>query len=282
MTTQQRIILTRLLIGYMLCFLFLRFFEHATPSGIMQPPLFNVQMDISYWAFRLSPLPMLIVYNPIGAIIFDALLLGFGIASFLFPLKTWLIISFSIFIFIFILTANGFGMHHAHWMTGIMIVLFPFWFKDNTRCKQLWEGIRYYTCFLYVMAFIWKTGIGNSFFNWQQGIGTFKLNLVTYLYQNPEGWLSGFFRWCIRESWFLNTGNVLIMIMEASMIIGFFTKRWDRILFWFPIIIHLATYLFSDVLFLELLILDVSFLNMNQLDRLSQYFKKISNPVIAP
>ena len=273
MTNKQRIILTRLVVGYMLFFLLLRFFEHGTSSGLMKPPLFIVQMDITYWAYRLSPIPGLIIYNKIGSIVFDCLLFGSGILSFLFPLKTRLIIPFSLFVFIYILTLNGFGMHHAHWMTGMMIVLFPFWVKDNNKFYLLWQGVRYYTCFVYAMAFIWKTAIGDSFFNWQQGLGSFKLNLVAYMYHNPDTLLSSFYRWCIREGWFLNAGNLIIMLLEASMILGFFTKKWDGLLFWIPVIIHVATYFFSDVLFLELLVLDFSLLGVKQLDRFQTFIK---------
>jgi hypothetical protein len=273
MTNKQRIILTRIVVGYILFFLFLRLFEHTTPSGLMKPPLFKVQMDIAYWAYELSHIPDLIIYNKTGAICFDCLLFGSGCLCFIFPLQTRWIIPFSIGVFIYVLTLNTFGMHHAHAMSGMMIVLLPFWVADNARFYLFWQGIRYYTCYLYGMAFVWKTLIGDSFFNWQQGIGSFKINLVTYMYHNPGTLLSGFYRWCIREDWFLNAGNVLIVLLEASMILGFFTKKWDRLLFWFPVIIHLTTYFFSEVLFLELLVLDFSLLTTNQLDSLSQYFK---------
>jgi len=271
---------TRIVIGYILFFLLLRFFEHGTSSRLNGPPLFIVQMDITYWAYRLSPIPGLIIYNKIGSIVFDCLLFSTGILSFLFPLRTRFIIPFSIFVFINTLTLNGFGMHHAHWMTGVMIVLFPFWVKDNSKFYLLWQGIRYYTCFVYGMAFIWKTWIGDSFFNWQQGIGSFKLNLVAYLYHNPDTLLSSFYRWCVREKWFLNSGNLVITLMEASMIIGFFTKKWDKLLFWLPIFIHLVTYFFSDVLFFELLVLDFSFLSVRQLDGLSHFLYRSASPTV--
>jgi hypothetical protein len=274
MTNTQRVILTRLVVGYMLIFLLLRLLENATPTGLLKPPLFIVQMDISYWAYRLSHIADFILYNRVGAICFDFLLFGSGCLCLLFPLQIRWVMLFSILVIIYILTLNGFGMHHAHSMTGMMIVLLPFWVIDNAKFYLLWQGIRYYTCFLYSMAFFWKTIIKDSFFNWQQGIGSFKLNLVTYMFHNPDTWLSAFFRWCIREDWFLNAGNLLLMLIEASMILGFFTKKWDKLLFWFPVFIHLTTYFFSDVLFFELLVLDFSFLSLRQLDGIGRFFQK--------
>jgi hypothetical protein len=39
------------------------------------------------------------------------------------------------------------------------------------------------------------------------------------------------------------------------MVIGFFTKKYDRLIILFPIAIHLCTYVFADVFFIEMLVL---------------------------
>ncbi|HEV3252364.1 MAG TPA: hypothetical protein VGZ71_15495 [Puia sp.] len=272
MNNQQRIIITRIAVGYLLIFLFLRFIEHVTPSGWMGPPLFNPQMDLTYWVFKLLGLPTLMVYNRTGAIVFDFLLFASGILSLLFPLQVKFIIPFSILLFVYVVAFNGFGMHHGHALTGMMIVLFPFWARDNSKFHLLWQGIRYYTCYVYGLSFIWKILPGNSFFNWQQGVGTFKINLVEYMYHNPHNILTAFYRWCVREDWILNAGNIFVIILEGLMMIGFFTKKWDKTLFWLPVMIHLATYFFSDVLFFELLVLDFSLLGLEQIDTIGKKF----------
>ncbi|HTQ63293.1 MAG TPA: hypothetical protein VMI12_00770 [Puia sp.] len=273
MSSGQRIIITRCIIIYILCFLLLRFIEYTTPSRLLSPPLFNLQLDITYWVYALLGIPEIIVHNPIGAVIFDFLLFLTGIFAIIFPLNRYFVISFTLLTIIYVLTFNAFATHHSHSMAGMMVILLPFWVADNEKCFLLWQGIRYYTCYIYSISFIWKTFIGSSFFNWEQGVGTFKSNLVDYLYHNPETLLSGFYRWCIREEWFLNIGNIFIVLLEGFMMIGFFTKKYDKILFWFPIIIHVTTYFFSDVLFFELLVLDFSLLNMNQFERMNARLK---------
>ncbi len=277
MNNQQRIIITRIVVGYLLIFLFLRFLEHVTPSRWMGPPLFNPQMDLTYWIFKILNLPSLIVYKRIGAVVFDLLLFASGILSLLFPLQRRFIFPFSLFLFVYVIAFNGFAIHHAHALTGMMIVLIPFWAGDNNRFYLLWQGIRYYTCYVYGLSFIWKILPGNSFFNWQQGVGTFKANLVEYMYHNPTSLLTGFYEWCIREGWILNAGNILVVILEGLMIIGFFTKKWDKMLFWFPVIIHLLTYIFSDVLFLELLVLDFPLLSLKQIESIGKKFAFLKN-----
>lgn len=265
MNNTQRTIITRIVISYILLFLVLRFIEHLTPSRLLAPPLFHLQLDISYWLYKLSGIPSLIIYNKTGAILFDLLMFGTGLLSLIFPLQRKWLIPFSVFLFIYAISFNTFVMHHTHSNAGLMIVLFPFWFADNTRFFLLWQGIRYYTCFLYFTSFAWKL-VKGSFFNWQQGIGTFKVNMAEYIYHNPDNVLSGFYRYCIRHDWLLNAGNIILALMEGMMIIGFFTKKMDRLLFWIPVTIHVVTYFFSDVLFFELLVLDFSLLSGKKIE----------------
>ena len=270
MTKEQRIILTRMVVGLMLIFLFIRFFQHTTASGMGSPPLFTIGLDITYWIYKMSNIPTLVIQSPVGAGLFDMLLFCSGLLAFIFPLRRTFIISFSILVFIYGLSFNAYGMHHAHAFGGMMIVLIPFWFADHSSFYLLWQGVRYYTCYIYLASFIWKAFISHSAFYWQQGINTFRFNLVEYLYHNPTGLLPSIYRWCIRETWFLNAGNLLIVLLEATMLIGFFTKKWDRYLFWIPVFIHATTYFFSDVMFLEILVLDISLLSMQQIDFLGR------------
>ncbi|HMH34233.1 MAG TPA: hypothetical protein VK543_14445 [Puia sp.] len=271
MNITQRILLTRIVTGFILFFLILRFFEHATPSRFLAPPLFLVQLDIAYWLYKLADLPGLIVVNKTGAVFFDICLFLSGILLFFFPLRKIWILSFTILLFIYAISFNYFGMHHTHPLAGFMLILFPFWAADNVRFNMLWEGMRYYTCYLYGMSFIWKTCIGDSFFNWKQGIGSFKLNLVNYLYQNPDTLLSGFYRWCLQESWLINSGWILVILLEGFMLVGFFTKKFDALLFWIPVIIHFSTYLFANAFFIELLVLDFTFLTGRQLKKIDGF-----------
>ena len=104
-------------------------------------------------------------------------------------------------------------MHHTHMLTGFMVVLFPFWVRGNKAFTLSWQGIRYYTCYIYTMAFLWKVMFQHSFFNIEQGIASFKLNLVEYLYHNPSTFLAGWYRLCLRQEWIVNTGWVLVVLL---------------------------------------------------------------------
>jgi hypothetical protein len=71
-------------------------------------------------------------------------------------------------------------------------------------------------------------------------------------------------------------GTIFIFLLEGVMVIGFFTKKFDSLILFLPILIHAATYLFADVFFFDMLIGVLSFLSMRQILRLASY-----SPIIA-
>ena len=277
MENKQRIILTRLVTGSLLFFLLLRFTGQATLSSLESPSLFTVDLDITYWLYKLSGLPALIIHNKTGAVLFDILLFCTGILSFLFPLQRKWIIPFSILLFIYAISINTFSTHHVGQVSGFMIVLWPFWVKDNYKFYLAWQGMRYYTCLVYLMAFTWKTCWNDSFYHFHQGVNSFKPNLFDYIYQNPDSLMTEIYHWFLRHEWVLNAGEKFITILEGVMVIGLFTKKYDRRLFWVPVMIHGITYFFSDVFFIELLVIDLSLLSVSQLDRLGDWFYRLNS-----
>lgn len=242
------------------------------------PPLFYLGLDITYWLLVLSKFHALILYHPIAAILFDLMTFCTGILTILFPLQRRWVIPFALSQFLYPLLFNSVLMHHSHPQAGLMLVMIPFCFKDSRMFSLLWEGMRYYVCYVYAMAFVWKTLIGDSFFQWQHGVYSFKSNLAEYLFHNQDSLMAGIYRFLIRHDWILNAGNTIIFLLEGIMIVGFFSKKYDRWLFLCPIIIHIATYFFSDVLFMELLVLDFALLSSQQLQRIGQKWSLLLYP----
>jgi hypothetical protein len=83
--------------------------------------------------------------------------------------------------------------------------------------------------------------------------------------------MSSVIKFTITHPLLLNSGLMLIYLLEAIMVIGFFTKKWDHFLLWIPIIVHLSTYFFSDVYFLEMLIGILPFLSNSFINSLGNF-----------
>jgi hypothetical protein len=273
---KERIILTRLVFLFIFLSLTFRFFINTTPSHFLQPSLFLLRFDYTYWAYKLSPIPDVIIQNKTGAYIFDVLLFATCLLSILFPLKRIFIICFGCLFFVYTLSYNMYIVHHAHPLSVMTLITLPFWAAKKENWKLLWEGMRYYICFIYTASFIWKTIYGTSFFFWNNGVNSAKLNLAEYIYHNPGSIISALLRYLISHPACLNIGNIIIVLLEGTMVIGFFTKKFDKYLMLLPVIIHIATYFFSDVFFIEMLVLIFLFFSNRQVETIG---KKI--PLLA-
>lgn len=273
---KERIVLCRLVFSFILLSLIFRFLLNTTPSHLLQPPLFNLNLDLTYWLYQYLRIPQLIVYNEAGAIIFDILLFGCCITTILFPSKRIIIIFFSILFLVYAITYNTYIVHHAHPLTVLTLITVPFWCKKLKNWKLMWEGMRYYVCYIYAMSFIWKAFISNSFFFWNDGVGSVKLNVAEYMYHYPGTAVTSIYAFFIEHPYLLNIGNTFIFLLEGLMVIGFFTKKYDRILMMLPVIIHLSTYVFADVFFIEMLVLIFAFFKKEDVELISRKLPLIS------
>lgn len=249
-----RVLISRCVIGSCLLFLALRGLCGLLPHQLQQPVLTSFHYDLTMWVYKLSGLSHLVAQDPATSRLFTALLFVSGGFAFWFPLQRRFIVPFTL---LFLLTAINFNFyltHNSHYLAGAVWLLFTFWPKKDESFNLLWEGLRYYTCWIYGVAFIWKVVYG-AFFQWDAGVLSCRENLAGYLYQNPETGTAHFYYYMLGHPVWLNLGHKLVCLAEGTFLLGFFTKRFDRLLIALMFLIHISTYLFADVFFAELMIL---------------------------
>ena len=254
---KTRILLTRIVTACILFFLLLRLLSHVTPSGLLQPPVSFSGYDIGLWIFRFTGIIDLIVEHKTAAICFDSILFLSGLGLFLFPLKRGWAVIFAICLYLLGVLYKMYSISNHLSLAGFMLVMLPFIIKNETRFTLAWEGVRYFFCLVYFISFCWKVFTGALFY-FPNGEGSVRLSLAEYIYTYPQSTFSQFIQWLLDHGWILNTGSLFLFLLEGAMLIGIFTKKYDYILLWFPVIIHLATYIFIDISYLELLVLDIS------------------------
>ena len=132
---KERIVITRLVFSFILVFLTIRFFINVTPSHFLQPPLFLIQFDFSYWLYKFSHLPEVIIKNQFGAYIFDALLFFTCIMSIIFPLKRIFIVCFSVLFILYAFSYNMYIVHHAHPLAVMTLITLSFWAGKKKHWK---------------------------------------------------------------------------------------------------------------------------------------------------
>ncbi len=217
-------------------------------------------VDPTYWAIHLLKIPEWLTQNFWPAFGFDAVLVATCLLCIFFPDRRWLMAVFFILYFFYFISFNSYSTLHTHSKIGILMMPVPFIVFRNKSFTFLWEGMRYFTLFVYADAFLWKL-FRNTFMNWKQGGLIIKANLTPYLYFHPGSFQTSFYTWLLQHDhvagWLFNAG----MLMEASFLIGFFTKKFDKYLFVFSILLPAGFICFADAFFFELTILSLTLIN---------------------
>ncbi len=239
-------------------------------SQLAEPVLGDPKTDLIYWIFNFLGICRLAVHAPFSYII-DSFLILLPIAilflNFIknnFPiwLKNILAIFYTVFLFIYIISFNTFQTVHTHYLDGLLLSSVVFWFSNSKSQYLLWQGLRYYTCWVYSCAFFWK--LGRGFWNYPLHAKAIILaENGTYLAQHHENIIAKIQLFFIENSSF---GHILLdigMVVQSIFIIGFFTKKLDKWLFVLPFFFHLLTYILLDVAFWEFLVLQGTFLYFN-------------------
>lgn len=254
--TIKRNFLCRLVFGCIFCLLVYDLFSHASLYQLRSPALVFPYVDITYILFNLSGLQTFIGENPVVSFCFTLLLLVLCAAAFAWSSKRLYPILFSIFYFLYFLSYNNYGAHHIHSKIGILFISLPFTFA----CKDflfLWQGLRYYTLFIYADAFLWKLFRGTWLFK-KEGILMIKGNITSLLFSHPDHQLKSFY-----EYLFMHPGYADIMfkagfIIEGVFIVGFFTKKYDPYLVFLSVMLAAGFLFLADAFAFELLILNLT------------------------
>lgn len=136
----------------------------------------------------------------------------------------------------------------------IVWLIFPAIFLANNEkmFALLFDGARYFFLYFFLSAGLWKIRSG-GLFNPEQLSAILLDQHKEMLTNSPGYWLSGFYYWLILHinlSYSLYIGATL---MELSFIVGFFTKRFDRILIVLYFIFLFADYFIMRIPYYETL-----------------------------
>jgi len=249
-TRDKKILLTVYFLFYYAVFLFF-FIDHRLLAQY-QPIFFNYNRDLSELALIAAGLPRFMIGHPWTFPVVDGLLLFLPFPLLIYNARKGrfsrpLGIAFSLSLVIYLLLANIFWQCHPEPFILYPLLSLAFFTNRADRFYALLEGARYYFLYLFVSAAVWKITRGAAF-NVEELSNILLFQHADILTAN--GTSSGFssiaspaghwYAWLIdhpRISYSLYLGSVLL---EASFIIGFFTRRWDRVLLGLSILFVIA------------------------------------------
>ena len=248
---------------YLIVFVFIikQFFDGLFLHQFNNPVLIYPHIDNTYWAFHLLQIPQFIVSNTYITIAFDLILISTSFAL-IFLFKNRLLTRlFAIWFFIYFICVNSFSGHHSHMLVGILLSNLIFCFNDSNLQVKLIKWMRYYLLFIMSSAAIWKIWRGSVF-----DINHFSNLLynqhIYEIYENKNGILMQLIQYLITHKNFAHILYILATGLELIFIIGFFTRKFDKILIALFIVFFVMNYFLMGLNFVELSILLLSFWRM--------------------
>lgn len=249
-----RVLISRCVIGFAVLFLIVRWLEHLLPHQLLQPAIPRANYDLTDWIFKLSGLSYWLTQNNFMARLFSFLLLSTGCLAFIFPRAHRMTILFSLLYFLYTVCFTTYLTHQAH-LTAVMVwALFSLWPKNDSTFALVWEGFRYYACWPFASTFLLKV-IHGAFWQWDFGMIAAQAGMADYLYHFPDTWFAEICYRLFQHPFLVNAGAKVFMLLEGMFLIGFFTRKYDRLLILLSVLILFQTYLFADVFFAETLVL---------------------------
>ncbi len=259
----RRMLLCRIIFTFILLWLVYAAFSNTLFHQLQAPVLRYPYVDPVYWILHLLRIPDVVISNYALACTADALLFINCIGAIAFPKKRIFILLFLLVYFVYFIVYNSYGGHHTHAGVGILLIPIPFLFRKKMTFSLLWEGLRYYTLFVYASSFLWKL-CRFSFLQPDQGLRIMKNNLTPYLFYNQDSALSGVYHWLLLNPVWANTLYILGFAAEGLFIVGFFTKKFDRHLLLLSVILITGFWFLADALFFQLLILSFTLVNFDR------------------
>jgi len=235
-----------LLTVYFACYyaVFAFFFIDSRLLSQYQPIFFNFNHDLTELLLLATGIPKWMIAHPASFLCADllvllapAVLLGFYIKKGRFSL--FLGVFFSFLLGFYLLLANIFWQVHQEPFILYVLLSAVFWTRSEKGFYTLLSGCRYYFLYIFVSAALWKL-LRGGIFNGEE--------MSRVLLQHHSDLLSGacdslscrVYFFLIDHpalSWWLYFGGVLL---EGSFIVGFFTRRWDKILLGFAVLFVVA------------------------------------------
>lgn len=262
---RYRSLITRCTVLLCLCFMLWRAAGHSLICQLEQPVLFHTGYDLSYWLIRTLQLDAVLLHWQPGSVAVVVLFFASGLLLLLWPQRRIWAFIFAATYLLQVLLLNIYICKTPHVQAGFAVLLWSFCAR---RFGQWWELMRYYVCYIFSTAFLWKLYYG-SFFHWNDGFLFFREHVTPYLFHYPDTAIAFVYRWLLQHPFLVNINEKLIFIAQGLFFAGFFTRKYDRFFSVFLILFIITLLLFGHHFFVEFLVLLLPLCSCRDWKRLS-------------
>ncbi len=222
--------------------------------------------NVFYHLFIKTGIPAFILSSHSLSLSFDLCLFVLPV-FFLLTRKRMFAILFTAVAVIYFLLFNMVTAHFYHGFFTVIIISIPFWCKNETRFNLLWEGARYYLLYVFASAALWKIFRGSVFYT-EQLSNILKHQQLDMFLQQPMSYQASCVQYLIAHPETSHVMLIMNVVVQLFFILGFFTKKFDSLLFVLAIVFCAANYFVMGITSTELLVLNLTLLNWKKIEAL--------------
>lgn len=242
-----------------LCFVWLfRCYQGLLLFQLHQAPFINVKADNVFWAYHALQIPHFLLQHQILAFVIDIVWLIIALAGTLKKQNRWSTGLAYVLVLNYIIIYNSISTHHEHILVGLLFLMPLLLIRDKTNFVLIFAGIRYYAIFTLFSAGLWKVYRG-SLFTPNQMSEILKHQHIDYLLSYPGAYFSNFITYLIAHPSLANLFWYGGWFIELTFVLGFFTRRFDKLLGSLFILFFVMDYVLMQLCFVEFCIFALVF-----------------------
>lgn len=248
-TYYPRAFMARVIFAWLFLVLVYFFSTNTLLSQMQQPVLIYPGSDNTFWLLHVLRIPQFLLQHYWAALAFDIVLTVSCIICIVVPdqklftrvtiIGTWLL---------YVCYCTAAGKHYAQ--IGYLLAPIPFFALREDRFTLLWDCLRYWICFLYLSAGVYKVYYG-GFGSGHDMTGILQVMNAEWFVFNKDASQASSIQYLINHPSLSQWLFRIATCIDLLMIVGFFTKRFDRLLLAGLIAFHVANYFLLHISFIE-------------------------------
>lgn len=226
----------KLAVFYFFCFAayYGWFFFNGILLHQLQPVFFHNHLDLTANIIWMTNLQNDVLHSCLLDQVLDGLFIALPVAMCLsvylgFRIQNVLAMITALFNLVYAVLLSSVSVLSIEGFTGWMLLPMMFAFRGERSFYFALQCMRYFFIIMFFSAGLWKIRAG-GIFNIEQMSAILVNQHAAYLVSDPGDWFARFIQYLIIHKYLSYAIYFLATLSELIFVVGFFTKRWDRLL----------------------------------------------------
>ena len=244
-----RTLIARVVFCWLFCILVYFFGTHTLLSQLQQPVFIYSGSDNTFWLLHYLRIPHFFLQHYWAALLFDIAITTSCIVCIILPQQK--VCTYITVIGIWVLHfcySSAAGKQYAQ--IGYLLPPIALLVFNQKKFALSWQLIRYWICFLYSSAGIYKMIYGGFFYVHNMSNILKQMN-AEWLFFNSNTVQANCIYFLIHHPFCAQLFYQAAVCIETAFIIGFFTKKMDKYLVAILILFHIGNYFLLHISFIE-------------------------------